>query len=216
MLHVISVQHTSQSRLPVKSTARAHMEEWTAFQQRIETTLAAQPPHPPNLSSVLQGQSVPAWIPTNGQSPDPATSQHPLACLNTRPNPFSSLHLIDFLPRNLLSRENFLLLNHTLGFHLFHRSLPLKAFQTRKFSCRAELTMHSFPRDQVADTQQKVLEYLSKKGYNKTEATLRKESAQHTPDGRPKVSRVEDHGGRKYQIALGTFCDMGIYRERCC
>ncbi len=49
----------------------------------------------------------------------------------------------------------------------------------------------------------KVLEYLSKKGYNRTEATLRMESAHQDGDGRPIVSRVEESGGAKYGKAFG-------------
>lgn len=43
-----------------------------------------------------------------------------------------------------------------------------------------------------------VLEYLSKKGYSRTEAMLRRESANVDPDGRPVPARAEDIGGRKY------------------
>ncbi|KAF2096839.1 WD40 repeat-like protein, partial [Rhizodiscina lignyota] len=53
-----------------------------------------------------------------------------------------------------------------------------------------------------ANLNQIVLEYLSKKGYNKTEATLRKESAIHDQNGRPLVRRVEDQGGQKYSTAF--------------
>ncbi|KAI4206183.1 MAG: hypothetical protein LQ346_001244 [Caloplaca aetnensis] len=51
----------------------------------------------------------------------------------------------------------------------------------------------------------KVLEYLSKKGYNRTEATLRMESAHQDGDGRPIVSRVEESGGAKYGKAFDLF-----------
>ena len=46
-----------------------------------------------------------------------------------------------------------------------------------------------------------MLEYLNKKGYSKTEATLRREAAQHDVDGRPLIRRAEDAGGKKYNIA---------------
>lgn len=49
----------------------------------------------------------------------------------------------------------------------------------------------------------KVLEYLSKKGYNRTEATLRMESAHQDGDGRPIFTRVEESGGLKYGKAFG-------------
>ncbi|KAL8806494.1 MAG: hypothetical protein Q9182_001276 [Xanthomendoza sp. 2 TL-2023] len=51
-------------------------------------------------------------------------------------------------------------------------------------------------------TQIKVLEYLSKKGYNRTEAMLRMESANQDVDGRPIQTRVEDGGGVKYGKAF--------------
>ncbi|KAK3706826.1 Transcription initiation factor TFIID subunit 5 [Vermiconidia calcicola] len=43
-----------------------------------------------------------------------------------------------------------------------------------------------------------VLEYLSKKGYSRTEAMLRKESANTDANGQPIPSRVEDTGGKMY------------------
>lgn len=49
---------------------------------------------------------------------------------------------------------------------------------------------------------QQVLEYLSKKGYTKTEAMLRRESANHDQEGRPIISRAEDAGGEKYLRAF--------------
>lgn len=55
-----------------------------------------------------------------------------------------------------------------------------------------------------------MLEYLSKKGYSRTEATLRQESAQHDVDGRPKYKTVQDRGGDKYDVAFSkhlTQCD---------
>lgn len=49
-----------------------------------------------------------------------------------------------------------------------------------------------------------VLEYLNKKGYSKTEATLRRESAHHDDNGRPLIKRAEDAGGKQYEKAYGT------------
>ena len=49
----------------------------------------------------------------------------------------------------------------------------------------------------------KVIEYLSKKGYNRTEAMLRLESASQDVDGKPISTRIEDGGGIKYGKALG-------------
>lgn len=48
-----------------------------------------------------------------------------------------------------------------------------------------------------------VLEYLNKKGYSKTEATLRRESAHHDDNGRPFIRRAEDAGGKQYEKAYG-------------
>ena len=48
----------------------------------------------------------------------------------------------------------------------------------------------------------KVLEYLTKKGYARTEQTLRQESSHVDKDGRPVVDRVEDLGNEKYTKAL--------------
>lgn len=56
----------------------------------------------------------------------------------------------------------------------------------------------------LADDWRKVLEYLSKKGYNRTEAMLRMESANQDVDGRPIQTRVEDSGGVKYGKAFGN------------
>ncbi|KAL1305998.1 hypothetical protein AAFC00_004131 [Neodothiora populina] len=62
-----------------------------------------------------------------------------------------------------------------------------------------------------------VLEYLAKKGYNRTEAMLRKESANQDPDGRPIISRAEEAGGemydRAYTLILGwTEKALDIYK----
>lgn len=46
-----------------------------------------------------------------------------------------------------------------------------------------------------------VIEYLSKKGYNRTEAMLRQESANLDAQGRVIATRVEDRGGQKYFVA---------------
>jgi transcription initiation factor TFIID subunit 5 len=49
-----------------------------------------------------------------------------------------------------------------------------------------------------ANVKQKVLEYLVKKGYNRTEQMLRQESAHLDKDGRPIHNRVEEMGNIKY------------------
>lgn len=54
-----------------------------------------------------------------------------------------------------------------------------------------------------ADMALQVIEYLSKKGYNRTEAMLRVESAAQDAEGRPPPARVEDTGGLKYAKAFG-------------
>ena len=52
-------------------------------------------------------------------------------------------------------------------------------------------------------SQLQVIEYLSKKGYNRTEAMLRTESARHDADGRPVTRRAEDDPARQYQTGMG-------------
>lgn len=51
--------------------------------------------------------------------------------------------------------------------------------------------------------QAQVIEYLSKKGYNRTEAMLRNESATQDAEGRLLAARAEDAGGAKYGKGLG-------------
>ena len=46
-----------------------------------------------------------------------------------------------------------------------------------------------------------VMEYLSKKGYSKTEAMLRVESAHTDADGRPIITRPEDYPDVMYEKA---------------
>lgn len=47
-----------------------------------------------------------------------------------------------------------------------------------------------------------VLEYLSKKGYSRTEAMLRKESANTDVNGNPIHSSIDDLGGKKFGVAF--------------
>jgi transcription initiation factor TFIID subunit 5 len=49
-----------------------------------------------------------------------------------------------------------------------------------------------------------VLEYLSKKGYSRTEAVLRKESLNIDANGSPIVSSIMDMGGKRFKIAFET------------
>jgi transcription initiation factor TFIID subunit 5 len=57
--------------------------------------------------------------------------------------------------------------------------------------------------DRMAVDLRQVIEYLSKKGYSRTEAMLRMESANTDREGRPVIQRVEDLGGDKYFKAFG-------------
>jgi transcription initiation factor TFIID subunit 5 len=52
--------------------------------------------------------------------------------------------------------------------------------------------------ENIADTSPQVIEYLVKKGYNRTEQTLRQESSNLDKDGKPVYDRVEDMGTAKY------------------
>jgi hypothetical protein len=56
-----------------------------------------------------------------------------------------------------------------------------------------------------------VLEYLSKKGYSKTEATLRRESAFHDSDGRPIHRRAEDTGVKRFTKGYSTILAHVLY-----
>lgn len=51
-------------------------------------------------------------------------------------------------------------------------------------------------------TSRQVLEYLSKKGYSRTEAMLRLESASTDREGRPLQTKVETAGPGKYSAAF--------------
>ena len=53
----------------------------------------------------------------------------------------------------------------------------------------------------ITNVDAQVLEYLSKKGYSRTEAMLRKESAHTDVNGQPIISKFEDNGGRMYSKA---------------
>jgi transcription initiation factor TFIID subunit 5 len=50
-----------------------------------------------------------------------------------------------------------------------------------------------------------VMEYLSKKGYQKTEAMLRVESAHTDAEGRPIITRPEDEPDKMYEKAYCGF-----------
>ena len=54
----------------------------------------------------------------------------------------------------------------------------------------------------------KVIEYLSKKGYSRTESMLRVESANQDAEGKPISTKVEDASGARYIQALGKTCPM--------
>jgi hypothetical protein len=69
-----------------------------------------------------------------------------------------------------------------------------------------------------------VLEYLSKKGYVRTEAMLRKESEQpQGTNGGPLVPKEVDAGAEKYRKAFGEFIfvarshvQIGIHQPKTC
>jgi transcription initiation factor TFIID subunit 5 len=52
-----------------------------------------------------------------------------------------------------------------------------------------------------------VMEYLSKKGYSKTEAMLRVESAHTDAEGRPIITRPEDYPDAMYERA---YCEFNV------
>jgi transcription initiation factor TFIID subunit 5 len=54
-----------------------------------------------------------------------------------------------------------------------------------------------------ADTRLKVIEYLNKKGYSRTEAMLRAESAHTDKEGRPLRPKVDDNKPDKYIKGYG-------------
>lgn len=61
-----------------------------------------------------------------------------------------------------------------------------------------------------ADAVPQVIEYLSKKGYSKTESMLRQESANQDVEGRPINTKAEEAGGGKYGKAFGE-CHLLSY-----
>lgn len=56
-----------------------------------------------------------------------------------------------------------------------------------------------------ADSSIKVSEYLSKKGYSRTEAMLRVESSAQDAEGNPLIPPAENTDGSKYGKALGRY-----------
>lgn len=54
-----------------------------------------------------------------------------------------------------------------------------------------------------ADVTPQVIEYLSKKGYSKTESMLRQESANQDVEGKSINTKAEETGGAKYGKAFG-------------
>ena len=61
-----------------------------------------------------------------------------------------------------------------------------------------------------ANVGAQVIEYLSKKGYTKTESMLRQESANQDVEGRPINTRAEETGGAKFGRAFGK-CNVMSY-----
>ena len=64
-----------------------------------------------------------------------------------------------------------------------------------------------------ADYILQVIEYLNKKGYSKTEAMLRMESANQDADGRSIASRAGDPNGAKYGRAFSESDQDPYYDE---
>ena len=67
--------------------------------------------------------------------------------------------------------------------------------------------------DIEADYSLQVIEYLNKKGYSKTEAMLRMESANQDADGRSIASRAGDPTGAKYGRAFSESDQDPYYDE---
>jgi len=63
--------------------------------------------------------------------------------------------------------------------------------------------LHIFSFTMDSDLIPQVIEYLSKKGYSKTEAMLRAESSGLETEGRPIVTPKDDFTGRKFRQAFG-------------
>jgi transcription initiation factor TFIID subunit 5 len=60
----------------------------------------------------------------------------------------------------------------------------------------------AIPETSDANNDKQVIEYLVKKGYNRTEQMLRQESSNLDKDGKPIPERVEDLGTQKYTKAF--------------
>lgn len=74
--------------------------------------------------------------------------------------------------------------------------------------------------DDTANIVIKVIEYLVKKGYNRTEQMLRLESSRLDREGRPIQERVEDTGTEKYATAYKLLDNwikqnLSIYKVSC-
>lgn len=100
-------------------------------------------------------------------------------------------------------------------------SMPPRSLDTlaRKSSRHPGLlyhsTTHTFFSTIGANFSRQVIEYLSKKGYSRTEAMLRAESANQDVDGRPLSTRTEEAGGVKYGKAFGKLsCDSSSQLRR--
>jgi hypothetical protein len=68
--------------------------------------------------------------------------------------------------------------------------------------------------------ERKVIEYLLKKGYNRTEQTLRQESAHLDKDGRPIHNRIEELGNVKYTKGFSLLSNwieqnLDLYKASC-
>jgi len=73
------------------------------------------------------------------------------------------------------------------------------SWERAKAAAFAKLAIHpdQYAQLSVADCMPKVTDYLKKKGFTKTEAVFRQETAYLGPDGRP-AQRNDDTGPKKY------------------
>jgi transcription initiation factor TFIID subunit 5 len=76
------------------------------------------------------------------------------------------------------------------------------------------------PLTQADAVNKKVIEYLVKKGYMRTEQTLRQESAHLDKDGRPIHNHIEELGNIKYTRGYKLLCgwidqNLDLYKASC-
>lgn len=86
---------------------------------------------------------------------------------------------------------------------LLHVYLEIRPLHCVNRIDSAQHCQDSFAHIMASNVTAKVIEYLSKKGYSRTEAMLRMESANQDAEGRPLHSRSDESGGAKYGRAFG-------------